>query len=38
MQINIGDTNLFFEVYGSKLTLAGADTKEKPTFGGLSVD
>lgn len=30
--ITVNDTRLFFEVYGSKLSLAGADTKEKPTF------
>ncbi len=32
MYVSIGDTKLFFEVYGSKLTLAGANTKEKPTL------
>ncbi len=32
MRINIGDIELFFEVYGEKLVLAGSNTKEKPTF------
>lgn len=31
MHIDIGDTKLFFEVYGSKLVPAGADTQVKPT-------
>jgi len=32
MRVNIGDTQLFFEVYGSKLNPAGANTQEKPTL------
>jgi pimeloyl-ACP methyl ester carboxylesterase len=30
--VNVGDTRLFFETYGSKLLPAGSDTQEKPTF------
>lgn len=32
MHIDICDTKIFFEVFGSKLIPAGPDTKEKPTF------
>jgi pimeloyl-ACP methyl ester carboxylesterase len=32
MRVNVGDVELFYEVYGSKLICDGANTKEKPTF------
>ena len=32
MYVNIGDTALFYEVYGSKLDLSAGQPREKPTF------